>query len=136
MSDTQTESETDAEPTPGPVTKGVTSNPERRIAKVLKGTDMVGEHNTHCDIHSKRHPIQSQEPVANADLIVAAFNAAQEAREMGYDPQEVVEELSDILRVLESISSIQKGHRHAGHTAAQTAQSKLDALKSAEGSGE
>jgi hypothetical protein len=89
MSEPQTE--TDAEPTPGPVTKGVTSNPERRIAKVLKGTDMVGEHNTHCDIQSKRHSIQGQEPVANADLIVAAFNAAQEAKEMGYDPVAAVE---------------------------------------------
>jgi len=103
MSETQNEYETDAEPTPGPVTKGVTSNPERRIAKVLKGTDMVGEHNTHCDIHSKRHPIQGQEPVANADLIVTAFNAAQEVKEMGYDPVAVQKALPKILSAAEEL---------------------------------
>jgi len=151
MSETQTEYETDAEPTPGPVTKGVASNPERRIAKVLKGTDMVGEHNTHCDIHSKRHPIQGQEPVANADLIVAAFNAAQEAKEMGYDPVAAVEVLPELLKALEDgvdaakhAEALESRHEPVmngnGGGARPETKDRLQALKnalaSAEGSGD
>jgi hypothetical protein len=118
MSEPQTDYDTDAGPTPGPVAKGWTSNPKRRIAKVLKGTDMVGEHNTHCDIHSKSAPIQGQEPVANAELIVAAFNAAQKAKEMGYDPQKAVEALPELLEALRAVTLAE------------------DALASAEGSEE
>jgi len=132
MSETQTEyeteQETDAEPTPGPVAKGVTSSDRRRIAKVLKGTDMVGEHNTHCDIHSKSAPIQEQEPVANADLIVAAFNSAQEAQEMGYDALSFILNSAHLLRELENIAN---GDIEDGMTPAEVAQ---NALASAEGS--
>jgi hypothetical protein len=129
MSEPQTEPETDAGPTPGPVAKGVTSSDRRRIAKVLKGTDMVGEHNTHCDIHSKSAHIQGQEPVANADLIVAAFNAAQEAKEMGYDAQKAVEALPDLLTVLEDIDGMIEQLRYG------TIRMMVnDALASAEGS--
>jgi hypothetical protein len=132
MSKTQTEYkteyETDAEPTPGPVTKGVTSSPKRRIAKVLKGTNMVGEHNTHCDIHSKRHRIEGQEPVANADLIVAAFNAAQQTKEMGYNPQKAVEALPGLLAVLQDIDGMIEQLRYG------TIRKMVnDALASAEG---
>jgi hypothetical protein len=134
MTGSQNEYETDAEPTPGPWQIATSCSYRRivndRMSPVCVPT--VQSADGHPDLYFPNGGANGPD----ARLIAAAGTAAQEAKEMGYDPQEAVEELSDILRVLESISSIQKGHRHAGHTAAQTAQSKLDALASAEGSGD
>jgi hypothetical protein len=58
--------------TPGPWKVGVTLSDGRRIALVLKGTDMRGKHNVYRDVHATRHHIEEQEPVANARLIAAA----------------------------------------------------------------
>jgi len=58
--------------TPGPWEVGVTPSDGRRIALVLKGTDMLAKHNVYGDVHATRHQIEEQEPVANGHLIAAA----------------------------------------------------------------
>lgn len=58
--------------TPGPWEVGITPSDDRRIALVLKGTDMQVKDNVYRDIHTTRHKIEKQEPVANGHLIAAA----------------------------------------------------------------
>jgi hypothetical protein len=100
MSETQneyeTENETDAEPTPGPwrtwqAGEDPLINEECVLAEhpdkqePLLVAEMNRTANDHTDFpgHWK----------ANARLIAAAGTAAQEAKEMGYDPQKAVEAL-------------------------------------------
>lgn len=90
----------EAQPTPGPVAQGVTTDQKRKIAKVLKGTDMVDNHNVYCDIYSKRHPVEGQEPIANADLIEDAFTAAHDLPDE-YDPVEALAALPNLLSTIE-----------------------------------
>jgi hypothetical protein len=81
--------DTDAQPTPGPwkIRHGVVFSPEHypgdinQIASILAST-----------------PNHHDEANANARLIAAAGTAAQEAKEMGYDPQEAVRALPELLK--------------------------------------
>jgi len=98
----ENEHETDAGPTPGPwqIRHGVVFSPEHRagmceIATILAST-----------------PSQQDEANANACLIAAAGTAAQEAKEMGYDPQRAVEALPKILNQIESL--LQGEFEHEG----------------------
>ena len=71
----------EAKHTPGPWRAAVELTSSRKIASVMKGTDMVGSHNVFTNISSNQ-AIRGQEPVANAALMAAApdlLKAAQEA---------------------------------------------------------
>jgi len=60
------------EHTPGPWEVGITPSDDRRIALVLKGTDMRESGAVYSDVHATRDQIKKQEPAANARLIAAA----------------------------------------------------------------
>lgn len=92
MSEPQEEHETDTDPTPGPWTTDTNGSPifVRSEAEEFRGNRVV------CHIsetvYDQRMPAE-----VNARLIAAAGTAAQEAREMGYDPEAVIEALPDTL---------------------------------------
>jgi hypothetical protein len=112
----ETESETDTEPTPGPwevnhdgpCPSVHAKDSSDSIAAVLLSAD----------------PSSDRDVEANARLIAAAGTAAQEAREMGYDAQKAVEALPELIDELE------------GRVGIARVKEILDALASAEGSGE
>ena len=56
------------------------------------------------------------EVLANANLIVAAFNAATTAEDMGYDGQAAVEALPELLRALWRVGHEPIGHPEASHS--------------------
>jgi hypothetical protein len=127
MSETQnqyeTEQETDAEPTPSlveswdhrPMPKQANPNYRELVYAESKGTIAILDCVT----------------VEDADLIAAAGTAAQEAREMGYDPQKAVEALPDLLAVLQDIDGMIEQLKYG------TIRMMVnDALASAEGSDE
>ena len=87
----------DAQPTPGPWEEGATSSDERRIARILDGNDI-----TCRDVHSTRHAVTGQEPVANAHLIAAAGTAAHELPDK-YDARELLEQVPEIARLIERL---------------------------------
>jgi hypothetical protein len=137
MSEPQNESETDAEPTPGPwrtwqAGEDPLINEECVLAEhpdkqePLLVAEMNRTANDHTDFpgHWK----------ANAGLIAAAGTAAQEAKDMGYDAQKAVEALPKILEALEDTAEMMD-HPHAPGHAARRAKVH-DALASAEGSGD
>ena len=97
MSEQQTEYETDAKPTPGPWTNKYAGNLESGEETV--GVKTTGEHYGCVADTSMARP--KKENIANARLIAAAGTAAQEAREMGYDPVAAVEALPKLLEALE-----------------------------------
>lgn len=131
MSETQEkyETDTDAQPTPGPwkIRHGVVFSPEHypgdinQIASILAST-----------------PNHHDEANANAQLIAAAGTAAQEAREMGYDPVAAVEALP---KLLESTEQLLQAISAEASTCAKVSppvrekicSSARDALTSAEG---
>jgi len=95
MSETDTEHDTaDAEPTPGPVDRGVTSAEQRRIATVFEAGEPFE------DIIAER-PVRGQEVVANAKLMKACFNAANELPDE-YDAVAAVEALPELIDALEA----------------------------------
>ena len=135
MSESQTEYETDAKPTPGPwevnhdgpCPSVHAKDSSDSIAAVLLSAD----------------PSSDRDVEANARLIAAAGTAAQEAREMGYDPEKVVRALPKILNEIESL--LQGEFEHEGVIFPKITDLlrelggrplEKDALASAEGSGE
>jgi len=94
MSETQneyeTEQEADAEPTPGPTPGPWKASDDAGgfviAVKANGGFYQIAD----C---GRGPSIQEDEGEANARLIAAAGTAAQEAKEMGYDPQKAVEAL-------------------------------------------
>jgi hypothetical protein len=128
MSETQneyeTEQETDAEPTGGPwefdlelgAGDSFVWGPDGDAVAILGAS------------------VSAEEKKANGHLIAAAGTAAQEAKEMGYDPVAVQKALPKILEALEDTAEMMD-HPHAPGHAARRAK-VTDALASAEGSGE
>ena len=57
-------------------------------------------------VHGNDLPLDEQR--ANARLAAAAFDVAEKAKEMGYDPQKAVEALPDLLADLQTLVS--NGH--------------------------
>ena len=104
MSEPQTEYDTDAEPTPGPWITGHGGNPNGKPTSTIKthpdGGHHSGNHTYHVADANMARP--EAEKLANARLIAAAGTAAQEAKEMGYEPQKAVEALPELLRMMEN----------------------------------
>jgi len=137
MSETQKEyetgHETDAEPTPGPwfvesftVFTKYTENSGPRV----------------CSVTGYARRDQSTQE-ANARLIAAAGTAAQEVKEMGYDPVAVQKALSEILKAAGAL--VESAEGEIGEAAFASSPPKLlespsretiDALKSALASAE
>jgi hypothetical protein len=108
------------------------------------------------DVFSRRYFVETADEIGTrviadcsdedrARLIAAAGTAAQEAKEMGYDPQKAVEALPDLLVHLEGlILCLNEAHLNAhpeGHMqgrrygpSVDKAKNTLNALASAEGS--
>lgn len=133
MGETQNEHETDAKPTPGPW-----RIPEANPYSVTTESDEDGHHQTICRmIHGLHGVDQDQEKQANARLIAAAGTAAQEARDMGYDPQKAVEALPELLHVAESfrgsLKALDRNFRGTFEGEKEAVENFLDALASAEG---
>jgi len=96
MSEPQTE--TDADPTPGPWTNGHGGNPKAsETCKVKQANVSAG--GAVADVNMAR---PQKENLANARLIANAGSAAQEAREMGYDPVAAVGALPKLMEATES----------------------------------
>jgi len=143
----ETEQETDAEPTPGPWTNGHGGNPKAsETCKVKQANVSAG--GAVADVNMAR---PKKENLANARLIAAAGTAAQDAKEMGYDPVAAVEALSGLLHNLGALAEINARWRNAesddpqdmpeeDHEGISTRMEALlqtvNALKSAEGSEE
>ncbi len=128
MSETQTESETDAEPTPGPWQADVSHNSQLIFAQTGSGDE-------HVVTRVNCNALLEGDWKANAKFIAAAGTAAQEAKEMGYDPQEAVEALPQLLYVADRL----RRESEAGDASpilCSIAGDAKDALASAEGSGE
>jgi hypothetical protein len=70
-----------------------------------------------------------EEKKANARLIAAAGTAAQEAKEMGYDPVSAVQALPELLDTLRAIAVEEERPNHNAHRISQWAK---DALARAE----
>jgi hypothetical protein len=118
MSETQNEYKTDAEPTPGPwkIEDG------HWDVEVTKGEYVIA---------TAHVAVPNGALKENARLIAAAGTAAQEAKEMGYDPQKAVEAVPDLLAVFQDIDRM--GERLQKDTIRMMVE---DALASAEGSGD
>lgn len=95
------------------------------------------------DVFSRRYFVETVDEIGTrviadcsdedrARLIAAAGNAAQEAREMGYDPVAVQKALPKILEVLEDTAEMMDYPHAPGHAARRA--KVHDALASAEGS--
>ena len=98
MSEPQTE--TDVEPTPGPWELD-----EIAPSGLMKPIFVESGDATICAMAAFLEPnshVDPKEALANARLIAAAGTAAQEAKEMGYDPQKAVEALPELLRMIEN----------------------------------
>jgi len=139
MSESQTEYETDAEPTAFASAPWEPEGPDQNGHAHVWGSDgdLVA---TVCD-----NPVYGETAFDRARLIAAAGTAAQEAREMGYDPAKTVGQTDELLRHLEElVSCLEEAHEKAhpeGHMqgrrydlAVDGAKNTLDALASAEGS--
>ena len=132
MSETQneyeTESETDVEPTPFASAPWEPERPDESAHAHVWGSDgdLVA---TVCD-----NPVYGETAFDRARLIAAAGTAAEEAKEMGYDPVAVQKALPKILEALEDTAEMMD-HPHAPGHAARRAKVN-DALASAEGSGD
>jgi hypothetical protein len=131
MSETQTESETDAEPTPGPAyadgTYVVAGPPDGRPnGEVIMRPSGFG------------NDLPADEQRANARLTATAFDVAQEAKEMGYDPVAAVEALPQLLQVAESfrdsLKALDRNFRGTFEGEREAVENFLNALASAEGS--
>jgi len=132
----ETEHETDAEPTPGParVCNGthVRAHPEKAgmDTEIIMGPSHYG------------NDLPQEEQRANAELTSAAFTAAQEARGMGYDPQEAVEALTKGLQAArKAIIDLQEAHtsgapEDSAETAAQAASHRLKVFMAEAGADE
>lgn len=138
MSETQneyeTEHETDTEPTPGPWKQADGSADhlhvgENAVVKELKsgGCAIIAKCNR--VFGDSNYPECEGDSRVNAALIAAAGTAAQEAKEMGYDPQKAVEATKKMLMALENIRHGAKPNSHLERLAER-------ALASAEGSGD
>jgi pyruvate/2-oxoglutarate dehydrogenase complex dihydrolipoamide acyltransferase (E2) component len=139
MSETQneyeTEPETDAEPTPGPWRL-----PGPEDAVVLRDFGVVladlSDSKEAAIVAEANQAFNGETELeghyeANARLIAAASTAAQEAREMGYDPVAAVGALPGLLAVLQDIDGMIEQLRYG------TIRKMVnDALASAEGSGD
>ena len=129
----QQDPDTDAEPTPGPWTTGHGGNPNGKPTSTIKthpdGGHHLGNHTYHVADANMARP--EAEKLANARLIAAAGTAAQEAKEMGYDPVAAVEALPELLEALESIAVEGK---KSFPDAESMIRWTLDALDRAEGS--
>lgn len=113
----ETEQETDAQPTTGPAyadgTYVVACPPDGRPnGEVIMRPSGFG------------NDLPADEQRANATLTAAAFDAAQEAKEMGYDPVAALKALPELLKACKDTVEAQPLYP-------STAQ---DALESAEGS--
>jgi len=146
MSELQTK--TDAEPTPGPWRL-----PSPEDAVVLRDFGVVladlSDSKEAAIVAEANQAFNDETELeghyeANARLIAAAGTAAQEAREMGYDPAKTVGQTGQLLCHLEKlIACLEEAHEKAhpeGHMqggrydlAVDGAKNTLDALASAEG---
>ncbi|MCS3610939.1 hypothetical protein [Salinibacter ruber] len=128
MSETQTE--TDAEPTPGTWEHDL--NPLDGIdGRSIFGRDKDGNLFVIANLNVPEQGLLEGDWRENARLIAAAGTAAQEAKEMGYDPQKAVEALPGLLAVLQDIDGMIEQLRYG------TIRKMVnDVLASAEGSGE
>ena len=139
MSEPQTEYDTDAEPTPGPWITGHGGNPNGKPTSTIKthpdGGHHSGNHTYHVADANMARP--EAEKLANARLIAAAGTAAQEAKEMGYEPQKAVEALPEILAASRmAFSRLATRLKDSDEGAVQEAIQRLqNALARAEGSG-
>jgi hypothetical protein len=136
MSETQneyeTEHKTDAEPTPGPWRAFEGKLKATEVYQIFVQPDWAEEEYSDiiCEMPRTSRPNDEQE--ANARLIAAAGTAAQEAEEMGYDPQKAVEALPELLEALEFARG---GASRSGYNLPEHTKEKLrSVLASAEGS--
>jgi hypothetical protein len=116
QTESETEQETDAEPTRGPW--------EIDLELGAGDSFVWGPDGDAVAILAARP--STEEKKDNARLIAATGTAAQEAREMGYDPQKAVEALPELLKACQQNAE--------GMPLAQ--QDAQNALASAEGNGD
>jgi hypothetical protein len=133
MTEAQTEYETDVEPTPGPW----------ELTRTHSGAgEVVVGGSTGFVATPWRTPKGEAQMMANARLIAAAGTAAQEAKEMGYDPQKVVEALPRGLgAVRKAIIDLQEAHtsglpEDSAEAAAQAASQRLKVFMAESGADE
>jgi len=91
MTETQQQPDTDAGPTPGPYQMIETWHGNKML-------DAEGQIRSICKVYDTGREADSK----NVALIKAAFEAAQEAKGMGYDPVAAVEALPELLRMMEN----------------------------------
>jgi len=131
MTEPQTEYDTDAEPTPGPWETDVTPNGDFS-ADIIADREVVGT------VNNPAGGISRGNWKANARLIAAAGTAAQEAKEMGYDPVAVVEAVPQMLAYMEdfqkALSSLDRNFPGTFESELNELCSFLNALARAEGS--
>jgi len=134
MSEPQTEYETDAGPTPGTWEHDL--KPMDGVdGRSILGKDQDGNLFVIANVNVPEQGLLEGDWRENARLIAAAGTAAQEAKEMGYDPQEAVEALPQLLYVADRL----RRESEAGDASpilCSIAGDAKDALASAEGSGE
>jgi len=134
MSEPQTE--TDVEPTPGPWELD-----EIAPSGLMKPIFVESGDATICAMAAFLEPnshVDPKEALANARLIAAAGTAAQEAKEMGYDPVAVVEAVPQMLAYMEdfqkALSSLDRNFPGTFESELNELCSFLNALARAEGS--
>jgi len=140
MSETQTEyeteQETDAQPTPFASAPWEPERPDGSGHAHVWGSDgdLVA---TVCD-----NPVYRETAYDRARLIAAAGTAAQEAKEMGYDPQKAVEALPNGLQAArKAIIDLQEAHtdgppEDSAEAAAQAASHRLKVFMAEAGADE
>jgi hypothetical protein len=92
-----TEHEIDAEPTPGPARVSDGTHVRAHPEKAGMDTEIIMGPSHHGN------DLPQEEQRANAELTSAAFTAAQEVKEMGYDPVAVQKALPKILSAAEEL---------------------------------
>lgn len=127
MSESQADYDTDAGPTGFASAPWKPEGPDKNGHAHVWGSDgdLVA---TVCD-----NPVYGESAHDRARLIAAAGTAAQEAREMGYDPQKAVEALPILLYVAERLRR-ESGAGDASPILCSIAGDAKEALASAEGS--
>jgi hypothetical protein len=140
MSETQTESETehktDAEPTVFASAPWEPEGPDQNGHAHVWGSDgdLVA---TVCD-----NPVYGETAYDRARLMAASGTAAQEAKEMGYDPQKTVEALPEGLEAAhKAIIDLQEAHtsgppEDSAEAAAQAASHRLKVFMAEAGADE
>lgn len=128
MSETQTESETGAAPYRTPWT---IHSVGRKDGALTVCTGDGGPAFGVAYVPNENDELTEEQQRLHARLIAAAGTAAQEAKEMGYDPVAAVEALPDLLMALQDIDGMIERLKYG------TIRMMVnDALASAEGSGE